>query len=91
MYISHLITTLFPYTQRVAVLQADGNYNLERNQNRGDAGDYWNSGQELLPSTDVNTGPFPNTDSYQGGNLVKTQISITDISASGPVMSFTVR
>jgi len=74
---------------RVAILQADGNYNLEKGNNRGDSGDLWNQGDKLLPSTgDVNTGPFPNTDSYQGGIVTRTGISITDISASGTTMSF---
>jgi len=76
--------------QRVAILQADGDYDLEKNVNRGDTGDYWTQGQELLPSIDVNSGPFPNTDSYKGGNVVQTGARITDISASGPVMTFRV-
>jgi hypothetical protein len=33
---------------------------------------------------------YPNTDSYQSGTIVSTGISITDISASGPRMSFRV-
>lgn len=84
-----MFVSLF-FLQRVAILQADGDYDLEKDVNRGDIGDYWNQGQELLPSIDVNTGPFPNTDSYKGGNVVQTGVRITDISASGTVMSFRV-
>jgi hypothetical protein len=64
---------------------------LERNgTNLGDAGDLYREGDQLLPSIDVMTGPFPNTDSYQGGRLLRTGICITDISLSGPTMRFCV-
>lgn len=87
---SQLIMFVSLFLQRVAILPADGDYDLEKNVNRGDIGDYWTQGQELLPSIDVNSGPFPNTDSYKGGNVVQTGVRITDISASGTVMSFQV-
>ena len=45
---------------------------------------------ELGPSDDVNTGPVPNTDAYQGGTLIGTGTSIYGVSASGPNMTFSV-
>jgi len=35
-------------------------------------------------------GPFPNTDSYQGGHIESTGVHITDISEAGNLMSFNV-
>jgi hypothetical protein len=50
---------------RVSLLQADGNYDLERNVNAGDAGDLYHGNGVSA------TGSFtlPNTDSYQAGNI----------------------
>jgi M6 family metalloprotease-like protein len=73
---------------RVALLQADGGYDLERGADRGDAGDVWHSGAELGPSNDPNTGPFPNTDAYQSGVLIQTNNRISNISSSGATMTF---
>eukprot|EP00978_Attheya_sp_CCMP212_P043788 scaffold291813_cov55-Attheya_sp.AAC.1 len=55
---------------RVALVQADGNFNLERGQNRGDGWDVWQAKnpKELNPSSDPLQGPFPNSDAYQNGN-----------------------
>jgi hypothetical protein len=75
---------------RVALLQRDGGYDLEKGLDRGDSSDLWRQGHELLPSTNVLTGPFPNTDAYQGGNVYQTGIKITEISTSGPTMTFRV-
>lgn len=72
---------------RVAVLQADGNYDLEQGVNNGDAGDYWVAGMTLAPG---GNGNFPNSDSYQNGNIQKTGITITDISQPGLIMTFRV-
>ena len=75
---------------RVALLQADGNYNLEKGNNRGDAGDTWHGAgvSELVPSQDPQAGPFPNTDAYQGNVFVQTGNRIFNISNSGATMSF---
>ena len=69
---------------KIALLQADGNYDLERKNNSGDAGDLYHSGgvSAITPST------VPNTDSYQGGTIISTGHSITDISSSGNTMTF---
>ena len=70
---------------RVALLQADGLYDLEKNTNRGDSGDIFHGGalDEISSST------TPSTDSYQSGQFVPTDIFIKDISSSGSSMSFT--
>jgi M6 family metalloprotease-like protein len=75
---------------KVALLQADGAYNLEKGQNRGGSQDVFHAGyvNQLLPSSDVDAGPFPNTDAYQYGNVIRTNNQILSISASGHVMSF---
>lgn len=75
---------------RVALLQADGFYNLERGDNKGGSRDFFHLDDidELLPSLDPKRGPFPNTDAYQGGKVLQTGVEIFDISASGDTMSF---
>lgn len=75
---------------RVALLQADGNYNMEKGHNRGDGGDVYhgNGVASITPSVDVATGPFPNTDAYQSGIVQPTHVFITDISVSSNVMTF---
>lgn len=77
---------------KVALLQADGLYNLEKGDNTGDAGDVWHGGgvHSLGPSVDAALGPFPNTDSYKGGALQKSGIEIRDISNSAETMQFTL-
>jgi len=75
---------------RVALLQADGNYNLEKGNNRGDAYDTWHAGgnNEITVSNDPLTGPFPNTDAYQGNVFVQTDNRIYNISTAGSSMTF---
>ncbi len=71
---------------RVALLQADGKYDLEKGNNRGDAGDVYHSdGVDI-----INEGPdgHPNTDAYQQGRVRQTGNSINTISASGSTMTF---
>lgn len=69
---------------KVALLQADGTYDLERGFDRGDSTDVYHGGlvKEIGPATS------PNTDSYQGGNIVATDNRIFNISASGSTMTF---
>ena len=71
---------------RVALLQADGEYDLERDANRGDSGDVFHGGavNSIGPGPDT----YPNTDSYKGGRITQTGHTITDISASADVMTF---
>jgi hypothetical protein len=67
---------------RVAVLPADGYYDLERGYNRGDFGDVYRDGDSLVPSTS-SEGPYPNSDSYASGTVTKTGVSITNIATVG--------
>jgi hypothetical protein len=71
----------------VSVVQADGKYDIERANNDGDSGDLYLEGMSLGPG---NGSIYPNTDSYQGGSITSTGITITVLSASGPTMSFRV-
>jgi M6 family metalloprotease-like protein len=69
---------------RVALLQADGQYHLERETNRGDAGDLYRASgvSAITPDT------VPSTDSYRLGTIVDTGITISGISAPGATMGF---
>ncbi|MCF7674168.1 MAG: choice-of-anchor D domain-containing protein [Akkermansiaceae bacterium] len=71
---------------KVALLQADGLYQLEKNANRGNAGDVYRNGgvNAITPAT------TPNTDRYQGGTVTPSNTSITAISNSGSTMTFTL-
>ena len=72
----------------VALLQADGNYDLEKGWNSGDAGDYFtDQTRGLLPGS---FGFSPNSDSYQFGMITETGISITEITAPAVSVSFRV-
>lgn len=79
----------WPYAHyAVALLQQDGNYDLEKGINSGDNGDYYtDDSRGLLPGY---ANFYPNTDSYQFGQITSTNISIIDISESGMEVSFTV-
>ncbi len=69
---------------RVAVLQADGNYDLEKGINRGDSGDAYRAGHvdSIGPAT------MPGTDSYQAGIVHSTGHTIRAIGAAGTSMEF---
>jgi hypothetical protein len=66
---------------RVAVLQADGNYDIEKGVNLGDEFDIFTTNMTLGPGPDV----WPNTDSYQGSQY-QTGIKITVVTEPGFVM-----
>jgi hypothetical protein len=71
---------------QVAVIQADGNYDLEEGSNRGDAGDVFHQDgvSTLGPGPD-----YPNTDGYQDGTVVVTGVTVDNIKiASGAIMVF---
>ncbi|MFN0009453.1 MAG: M6 family metalloprotease domain-containing protein [Planctomycetota bacterium] len=70
---------------RNALLQADGFYNMEQNQGRGDGGDVYRSGGVAA----LNSGTTPNTNAYQGGTIVTSENSIGGIGASSANMAFT--
>jgi hypothetical protein len=71
---------------RVALAQADGNFQLEKGLNRGDAGDLHRGGgvDAMAPGPELH----PNTDGYQGGRITVTGHTFSAISASGPTMTF---
>ena len=71
---------------RVALLQADGAYNLERDNNRGDSGDMHHG--DGVDAIGPGPGNHPNTDTYKNGVVTQTGITISGISASGPSMTF---
>jgi len=70
----------------VALLQADGRYDLESGNNHGDWSDLYRSDfyfgvDHLFPSTGPMVGPFPNTDSYsRQGVITRTNHFISGIS-----------
>jgi M6 family metalloprotease-like protein len=79
---------------QVAVLQADGRYDLEQGVNQGDADDFYSYGNELGPAPieygTVTQSLYPCSNSYFNGQPMQTGIRIYDISPSGTVMSFRV-
>eukprot|EP00578_Thalassiosira_sp_NH16_P002060 CAMPEP_0181132974 /NCGR_PEP_ID=MMETSP1071-20121207/31284_1 /TAXON_ID=35127 /ORGANISM="Thalassiosira sp., Strain NH16" /LENGTH=1310 /DNA_ID=CAMNT_0023219349 /DNA_START=58 /DNA_END=3990 /DNA_ORIENTATION=+ len=80
---------------RVALLGADGRYDLERGTNQGDDGDLWHAGSAMAELSlgeedDGGGGVYPNTDSYRDGILGTTGIRIYGFSRSGDVMTFSV-
>ncbi len=82
----------------VALVQADGRYDLERMEDEGDSGDLFHGGRYTGVGPDgafnrdgtVSPNGHPNTNSYQGGSEKRTGISILDISAANAVMTFRV-
>lgn len=65
---------------KVAVLQADGKYELEMALNLGHIDDFWKEGDVLGPgngeSVATDAGTYPNTDSYVEGNIRVTGLVI---------------
>jgi M6 family metalloprotease-like protein len=77
---------------KIALLQADGLFDLERGYEFRGKGDLFhkNGVDRLGPSSDLLDGPFPNSDSYQGGHIQNTGVHINDISEAGYSMFFNV-
>ena len=72
---------------QLAVLQADRQFDLEKGTHGGGEGDLFAGPfAGLYPGSDA--GIFPNSDSYSNGTIVKTGISITEISSSSEIMTF---
>ncbi len=82
---------------RVALVQADRLFSLERGFNNGGGNDFFGAQyvDYLVPSDEKNSpwkGPFPNTDSYQNGEVFQTGVKIYHISSAGKsTMHFTFR
>ncbi|RYZ18346.1 MAG: M6 family metalloprotease domain-containing protein, partial [Sphingobacteriales bacterium] len=68
---------------KVALLQADGLFDLERGANRGDAGDVFHG----AGVSEINQSTPTNTDAYQGGAIANTGNRIFAISGAGPTMT----
>jgi immune inhibitor A len=66
---------------KVALMQADGNRDLENNTNRGDAGDPWPGSTGKTAFTNTST---PDSKSYAGSD---TCVSVTSIPASAAAMT----
>lgn len=76
---------------RVAVLQADGSYDLERGANRGDVSDLFHGqGVNQLSSTSIERTKdnYPNTDPYRVDMYGHSNMFISQISDSQQKMSF---
>ena len=69
---------------RVAIVQADGNDDLENKVNLGDEGDIWKLGGSKSELSDIG---YPNTKSRTG---VTSGIRIYDFSENGNIMSFSI-
>ncbi len=77
---------------KVALLQADGNYDLEQRKNNGDKFDLFHGeGVDFLgPSVNFVDGPYPSTDSYRNTLPARSGVLIDEISKSDISMSFSV-
>ncbi len=71
---------------RLALLQADGGYDMEHNLDRGDSGDVYRGGGV----TSIDNSTVPDTRGYQGGTLISNSNRIQGIAASSANMGFTV-
>ena len=74
---------------QVALLAADGRYDLERGTNEGDSGDLWHFGSELKELRS-GSASHPNSDSYQYGSVKPTGVRIYGFGFSGESMTFRV-
>lgn len=66
----------------MALLQADGQYNLERGLTNGGASHLYRAG----PYDHLGANTVPSTDTYQGGRVCGTYNFLSNISAPAPVM-----
>ena len=75
---------------RVAVVQADGRFELERGINQGDSFDFFGSGttNQLYLGPGFNSTIFPNTDSYQNGIVMETNITLSTFVQFGQSIHF---
>ena len=76
------------------MLQADGDYDLERGHNRGDALDLFRAGFVDYIGPDgiggIITSNHPNTNTYRNGIIESTGITISNIGESGTIMTFDI-
>jgi len=75
----------------VALLQADGLYNLEKGNNKGDETDLFGATVTSIgPGGTSNGQIYPNTNAYQSGNIIDTCITIKNIGKPSAAVSFEV-
>jgi M6 family metalloprotease-like protein len=74
----------------IALLPADGQYDLERGINMGDATDLWHSNSIRKELRSGLLASHPNTNSYQYGVVTPTGLRIYGFSTSGKIMTFMV-
>ncbi len=69
---------------RVSLVQADGKHELELGVNRGDEGDIFGAGNWSLGIGFTGEGDptYPNTDSYRGGAITPTGLSVSSLGGS---------
>ena len=76
---------------RVALLQADAAYNLEKGNNRGDSTDLFGATVKSIGPSGTSAGAaYPNTNAYKGGVIIDTCITIKNIATPSSSMSFEV-
>jgi hypothetical protein len=80
---------------KVAILQADGAYELEKAENLGHNADFWKDSDILGPGNGelvaTAAGTYPNTDSYVNGNIRVTGLVLDNFKDEGDgVWSFEV-
>ena len=75
----------------VALLQADGNYNLEKGQGRGDSGDVFHAGgvNSIGPDGTSAGNAYPNTKPYLS-SAHTVDLTISNISGAGSTMTFDI-
>lgn len=82
---------------RVSLIQADGRFDLEMEEDQGDNGDLFYEGSVNgfssngpLIGSEPAGGEYPNTKAFNGGRFQDTGLTIKNISVPGETMSFTV-
>jgi M6 family metalloprotease-like protein len=76
---------------RVALLQADGLYDLEKGKNSGDETDLFGATVKSIGPSGTSAGTaYPNTNAYKGGNIRDTCITIKNIGDPSKTMTFDV-
>jgi M6 family metalloprotease-like protein len=73
---------------QVALVQADGNFDLEQAINKGHADDFFTRGMTLGPGKGGTI--YPNTDSYRDGNVVETGVTVSGFEFDGLNLRFEV-
>lgn len=61
---------------KVALLQQDRQYHLEKGNGIGTYADFYKVGNTLMPSLDPSNPVYPNTNSYQGGVITPTNVEV---------------